>query len=166
MKKLLMVIFASLLLTGCEQIVNLLEEPTAETYEKYQGKGYPGVTLEYDFQSPGQLFAYMRKNFSYKDDYDSYGVTDFWQSVDTTFAKQTGDCEDYAIFAAYHLEKMGYKVYVACITVDNKYGHAMIELDGILMEPYYYSLTEGKITSITRLSVSDCLSICFNKFGN
>ena len=47
-----------------------------------------------------RLLDYVRKNFTYKAENHPDTSTDHWQSIDETYVKKTGDCEDLAIVQA------------------------------------------------------------------
>lgn len=46
-------------------------------------------------------------SFPYKEDIDNYGVNDYWASP-AEFARNGGDCEDYAIMKFFALRELGF----------------------------------------------------------
>ncbi|MBN1688836.1 MAG: transglutaminase-like cysteine peptidase [Candidatus Omnitrophica bacterium] len=81
-------------------------------------------TLE-SIQNPQDLVQLMRDHFKFVDDYDLFGTLDYWQSPEEFWASKTGDCEDYALFAKFVLEKKGMEAFVVSLYGPHGYGHTI-----------------------------------------
>ena len=59
------------------------------------------------FNNIDEIYTYMFSNFTQKYDINVHNVDDYWQAPKETLDRRSGDCEDYASFIMYHLEKIG-----------------------------------------------------------
>lgn len=51
---------------------------------------------------------YINAKIEYRPDAEVYGKSDYWASVDETFKKGLGDCDDYAIAKYFTLKELGF----------------------------------------------------------
>jgi hypothetical protein len=57
--------------------------------------------IDISFNSFDDMAAWITENIEYKKD-----ILDEWQTPEQTYAKRTGDCEDFAFLASYWLREM------------------------------------------------------------
>lgn len=80
------------------------------------------------FNNLNEIYSYMFKNFTQKSDMSVHGVDDYWQAPKETLDLKSGDCEDFAIFMMYHLEKIGIDTTLCGIKTEKGTGHAMVQI--------------------------------------
>ena len=80
------------------------------------------------FNNLEEIYSYMFSNFSQKSDMSVHGVDDYWQAPKETLDLKSGDCEDFAIFMMYHLEKIGIDTLLCGIKYTDGTGHAMVQI--------------------------------------
>ena len=75
--------------------------------------------------SPEDLSKFMRKNFTFVEDSQNFGKTDYWQSPEEMLSLKKGDCEDFALFAHAALKELGFESYVVSIYGKNQFAHTV-----------------------------------------
>ncbi|WP_414836860.1 transglutaminase domain-containing protein [Candidatus Nanohalococcus occultus] len=75
--------------------------------------------FDYDFE---EGCIYTPEDFSFQgvEDIETGWLPDYWQSVDETYERGTGDCEDYAILHAAALHRQGYRARVVIGLVEEQ----------------------------------------------
>lgn len=155
-------LFIAIAFMGCKQVV--MYEDLYEDVPTVYNISEP--TLELD--SIAEIVEYMYDNFYYLSDSSQFGVPDYWQAPQTFIENRGGDCEDYAIFVMYYLEKLGYSDTRLIIyeESENKY-HAIIRCKAVYYEPQdMYHIIDQNITPLRSYTLDEALSICYNIFGS
>lgn len=69
------------------------------------------------------ILEWVSDNITYKDDKDTWGISDYWQTPEETMLLRTGDCEDFTILAMALLNSIGiYSELVLCDVADGMNG--------------------------------------------
>lgn len=76
-------------------------------------------------KTPEALVKVLKKEFKYADDHRLLGHVDYWQSPEEFWNRKAGDCEDFALFAQYFLEKQGFETQVVSLYGAGGYGHTI-----------------------------------------
>ena len=76
-------------------------------------------------KTPEALVKVLKKEFKYADDHRLLGHEDYWQSPEEFWNRKAGDCEDFALFAQYVLEKQGIETQVVSLYGAGGYGHTI-----------------------------------------
>lgn len=160
--KRILILLISILFVSCEQ------------FYVYEIETYKGVENGYDIRTPMIVFNtmhelrfYMDYTFTYCSDKKQFGQDDYWQAPQAFIDNGRGDCEDYAIFAMYFLEQMGYKTELISVLTSNKTGHSIITINGKYFEPQgLYEVSGNGLDIHSRMSLERALSICYNQFGS
>lgn len=92
------------------------------------------------------VHRYVNTQFFYATDETLYGKSDYWASPQEFYAKGAGDCEDFALYKAYLLEKEGIKVALAYFY---KQGQAHIALLAEIEGSIYLSDIDATLKKIT-----------------
>ncbi len=56
------------------------------------------------------FMSYVKDTFSYETDWAQFKVDDYWQTPAEFSVTRKGDCEDFALFIARRLRRLGYRV--------------------------------------------------------
>jgi hypothetical protein len=78
-----------------------------------------------EFKKPKEISNYMKNSFDFKDDYEIFNKSDYWQSPEEFLKNKKGDCEDYAIFSNYFLNKIGYNSFIISFYGLNNFAHTV-----------------------------------------
>jgi len=110
------------------------------------------------FNNIDEIYTYMFSNFSQKYDINVHDVDDYWQAPKETLDRRSGDCEDYAIFIMYHLEKIG--IDTTLCGVD---GHAWVQINMTLYDSNARRTMDVRKANITqsmglKYALQRCLS--------
>ena len=101
------------------------------------------------------LAEYMHLHFSFVDDEIQFGTIDYWQNPSEFLEHKKGDCEDYALFTHYVLEKKGIESYLVSIYGKDQYAHTVT----IFKEGNVFNVfNEDKIYRYESPSIEDALS--------
>jgi len=111
---------------------------TGERWENFE-------TVVARLNLPELVDYYERIVFKYKADEKG---SDTSQHPKITFQRKTGDCEDNAIFAAYCLEKAGYKVKLLAIHMQQQGGHVVAAFQE---KDKFYILDNSKAPNVTNI---------------
>ncbi len=76
------------------------------------------------FGTPRDIDLFMQVCFDYVRDAEHHGLSDHWQDPHHTLEAKRGDCEDWAVFAWYVLERAGAEARVLCMFTEDD-GHAV-----------------------------------------
>ena len=124
MKKILFVLVVLLSLMSCNMMPS-----TLNNYEEINN-----FMIENNIDTEYKVFHFLRFNI----DRDNYDLIGRCQTPIQTFTRKKGDCEDYVILAMYMLKQINIESYLVIVLLHgnflNKYTHAVIEIDNILIE--------------------------------
>lgn len=78
-----------------------------------------------EISTPEELAQWMSRHFEFREDESLVGSLDYWQRPEEFLRRRQGDCEDYALFAQYILQKMGIEAYVVSLYGERGYAHTI-----------------------------------------
>lgn len=85
----------------------------------------PLLLLSRQHTTPKAVAAFLKQTFTFQRDQDIFGEVERWQSPEEFLARQTGDCEDYALLARDLLVRNGIEAYVFSLFGDEGYAHTV-----------------------------------------
>lgn len=85
----------------------------------------PLEALPHPILGPQDLVRFLKKNFKFIEDEKLFGVHDYWQTPEEFLGRRTGDCEDYALFAKFVLQSLGYEAEVVSFYGPDNYAHTI-----------------------------------------
>lgn len=95
-----------------------LTHVSANSYSPFDG-------MIQNIDTVDSLADFMHENFSFESDEVLFGEIDYWQNPGEFWMRKRGDCEDYALFTHYVLEKKGIESYLVSIYGKNAYAHTV-----------------------------------------
>lgn len=109
------------------------------------------------FSSAEEIYSYVLDTFTYKSDFVVHN-RDYWQSPKETLDRKTGDCEDFATFILYELDKIGIEGLLLACEMKNSL-HAVVEISsGVCIDPtarIYYR--KADLVIVEEMFLVECL---------
>ncbi len=106
-------------------------------------------------KSPEDVEKFLRRHFNFREDQQLFGTFDYWQTPEEFWQKRAGDCEDFAIFSQYALQKLGIDAHVVSIYGRGGYAHTVtlfVDGDG------YSVMNEDRLYRFRSRNLEDVLT--------
>jgi hypothetical protein len=153
--RIFLIVISLFILTSCEMIIDVancgaeLKDPFAVAADCRP--------LSIRFDTIDQAWSWVTKNIRYVNDHRN------WQAPQVTIEKGTGVCRDYSVLFATMLRDMG-AGNISVVITDDPYGrsgkHAMVKLNGRILEPQTFHQCFDEVHIIYELSVDRILRVC------
>jgi len=82
-----------------------------------------------ELNTTNEVDTWFKRNLTYKTDTELW---DHWKEPLRTFLDRNGDCEDYALLAAFFLRNKVDKLEILCMFTEDKQGHATCLINGTI----------------------------------
>lgn len=124
------------------------------------GQSFSPLTMSFQdalfsIRTPQDMIHLMKEEFRFEEDWSLFGTEDYWQDPEEFWRLKSGDCEDYALFSQYILQRLGYESYVVSLYGEFGYAHTV---NVFLTDTGYNVINEDRLYEYGAPTLEEALS--------